>query len=205
MLMTAYQTIDDQQLVLLIRSGNHDAFNELVTRHLDRFFRLAFRTLQNQSDAEDVVQSCFVKFWERPQMWKPGKALFTTWFYRIVLNACHDQMRRDARTSYLQPERLEDKSDAVSSEQSNFEVKQEDSLRQSYLAAGIRELPGPQRDALNLVVYCELKQQQAADIMGVSVKAVESLLVRAKRSLAATVAVMQAQEQRNEVSHAKKN
>jgi len=54
---------------------------------------------------------------------------------------------------------------------------------------------------LNLVVYCELPQRQAADVMGVSVKAIESLLIRAKRSLAETVLVMQAKEQRNEANH----
>lgn len=199
--MTSYQTIDDQQLVLLIRSGNHDAFAELVTRHTDRFFGLAYRTLQNQSDAEDVVQAAFVKFWEQPHLWKPGKALFTTWFYRVILNACHDHFRKAARTSYVETAQLEEKAGATGSEQSGLEDKERSAQRKAYLEAGMRQLPDSQRDALNLVVYCELSQQQAADIMGVSVKAIESLLIRAKRSLSESVAVMQAQEQRREVNH----
>jgi len=89
----------------------------------------------------------------------------------------------------------------VHSEQEGFEAKQKIARRKEILTAGIRELPESQRDALNLVVYCELSQQQAADVMGISVKAIESLLVRAKRSLAETVAVVHAKEQRSEAHH----
>jgi RNA polymerase sigma-70 factor (ECF subfamily) len=69
------------------------------------------------------------------------------------------------------------------SEESQASDKQDQRWRQYCLESGIRDLPSSQRDALNLVVYSELPQKQAADILGVSLKALESLLIRAKRNL----------------------
>ena len=199
--MNAYAEINDQQLVSMIRSGNHAAFAELVHRHTDRFYSLAYRTLQNQSDAEDVVQSAFVKFWERPQLWNPDKALFTTWFYRVVINACHDLMRKSGRTTQADPEFLEARAEKSACEQTGYEQRQTDAWQRQCLESGIKALPSSQRDALNLVVYCGLPQAQAAEVMGVSIKAIESLLVRAKRSLSASVVAMQAAAERNKVSY----
>jgi RNA polymerase sigma-70 factor (ECF subfamily) len=179
----AYQDKSDTQLQEFIVNGNHDAFAEMVTRHTDKFFALAFRTLQHQGDSEDVVQTAFIKFWQRPQMWRADQAKFTTWFYRVIINACHDHRRQHAREAWADPEIIERALPHSPSEESQADNKQQQSWRQSCLESGIRSLPSSQRDALNLVVYSELPQKQAAVILGVSLKALESLLVRAKCNL----------------------
>ena len=115
--MGGYADQDDAALAALICMGNQSAFAELVERHTDRFFALAFRTLSNRGDAEDIVQSAFIKFWQKPTLWKSSRSKFTTWFYRIVLNACHDHLRRSSKVSYMAPEGLEEKSGSVHSEQ----------------------------------------------------------------------------------------
>src|SRR5919109_2155630 len=79
----------DQELLAGIRDGSHDAFGILVRRHTERFYRLAYRYVQNREAAEDIVQDAFVKLWEDPGKWQPGRnTRFTTWFYRIVVNLC---------------------------------------------------------------------------------------------------------------------
>lgn len=181
--MSAYHDKTDAELAELILSENHDAFAEMVTRHTDKFFALAFRTLQHQGDAEDIVQTAFIKFWQRPQMWHADKAKFTTWFYRVVINACHDHQRKHVREVWVEPDIFEAALSHTPSEESQVSDKQEQLWRQSCLESGIRGLPNSQRDALNLVVYSELPQKQAAEVLGVSLKALESLLVRAKRNL----------------------
>lgn len=185
--MSAYSDKTDTQLVEFIVNGNHAAFSEMVTRHTDKFFALAFRTLQNQAAAEDVVQAAFIKFWQRPQMWQANKAKFTTWFYRVIINACHDYQRRHSREVWAEPEVFESALPHSPSEELQADTKQYERWRKSCLESGIRSLPSAQRDALNLVVYGELPQKHAADILGVSLKALESLLVRAKRNLTAHV------------------
>jgi len=182
-----FDDLNDAQLMQLVHSGEHPAFAEIVKRHTDRFFSLAYRTLQNRSDAEDVVQQAFIKLWQNPSAWDGEKSQFTTWFYRVIINACHDAMRKNKYVHSANDDTLEAVSTPVSSEQQLLEDNQKQNLQKHYLQQAIRALPASQRDALNLVVYVGLPQKQAAQVMDISVKAVESLLVRAKRTLAKNV------------------
>lgn len=180
--------MDDDNLMALVREGNHTAFAELVNRHTQQFFALAQRMVQDVGDAEDIVQNSFIKLWQRPASWNSEKSQFSTWFYRVILNACHDHQRKHKRWVKLDQPVLEASMKPVASEQVLLEQQQSESLQQHYLETAIAGLPSSQRDALNLVVYSALPQKQAAEIMGVSLKAIESLLVRAKRGLAKQVA-----------------
>ncbi len=72
---------DDVRLLALIAQGDRPAFAALVRRHADRFYRVAYRFCNNRQDAEDMVQAAFIKLWEKPTMWHPGRnSAFTTWF-----------------------------------------------------------------------------------------------------------------------------
>lgn len=193
--VSAYASMDDQQLVVLTTAGNHAAFSELVNRHTSAFFALAFRSLQNAPDAEDVVQTAFVKFWLKPTSWDPEKAKFTTWFYRVVLNACHDLQRRSNRQVNLMSDEF-DQFESTLPSSAEIEAGQHLAWQRQQLEQAIQCLPAAQRDALNLAVYCELPQREAAQIMNVSVKAFESLLVRAKRHLTLSVAASAAEHVR---------
>jgi len=182
-----YRNDSDASLMKLVCSGNHDAFAEIVGRHTDRFFALAFRTLQNASDAEDVVQNAFIKLWQKPTSWNGKKSQFTTWFYRVVINACHDHMRKQKSSFSVDDECLDALAEPVSCEQESLENSQQMNFQQQALNEAIKALPSSQRDALNLAIYLALPQKEVAEIMGVTVKAVESLLVRAKRAIATSV------------------
>ena len=183
----AYGDFSDASLMRLVCSGKHDAFAEIVSRHTDRYFLLAFRTLQNAGDAEDIVQNAFIKLWQEPTRWNSEKSQFTTWFYRVVINACHDHIRKYKHQVLAGEGVIEAASESVVSEQSALEQSQVNDLQRQKLSRAIMALPSSQRDAINLVVYSALPQKQVAEIMGISVKAVESLLVRAKRALSISV------------------
>jgi len=174
----------DNDLMLEVCKGNHDAFAALVMRHTQTFHALAYRTLRNQDDAQDIVQNSFVKLWNKPQAWQADKSKFTTWFYRVIINACHDHRRKHSRLVNVDDSVFEQASPSVESEQNAFEHRQSENWQQAALEMAIADLPSSQRDALNLVVYSELPQKQVAEILGISLKAVESLLIRAKRSIA---------------------
>ena len=185
-----YQNIDDTNLMTMVASGNHRAFAELVARHTDRYFALAFRNLQHRGDAEDVVQDAFIKLWQKPTSWKSDKSEFTTWFYRVIINACPDHRRKHRRSVEIENDLLDRVMPSVHDEEEILEMKQSERWQQQTLEYAFSQLPLSQQDALNLVVYCELPQKQAAEIMGVSLKALESLLVRAKRSMRSTVQII---------------
>ena len=170
--------------MLEVVSGNHAAYGVLVKRHTQHFFALAYRSVANQADAQDIVQDAFIKLWQKPRSYRREQAQFTTWFYRVIINACNDYWRKQSRATQAQQKLSDNMPPPIKSEQTTLEDKQTNAWQTQALEYGIANLPEAQRNALNLVVYAELPQKQVAQILGVSVKAVESLLVRAKKSLA---------------------
>jgi RNA polymerase sigma-70 factor (ECF subfamily) len=170
---------DDTALMRRIARGDTRAIDTLVRRHLPRALRLARRVLGSDEAAEDVAQEGFLRLWKHAPVWKSSTeagALFSTWLYRVILNLCIDQKRkrRDASLDDL-PEPADARANA------------ETQLARREMAARVRRsvaaLPERQRLAFILSFYEEHSNKEAADILGVSVKAVESLLVRARRQL----------------------
>lgn len=165
----------DESLMIRIRDGDHQAFSCLVRRHTDRFYACAVRMGADSAEAEDVVQDAFLKIWARPDIWDAGKgARFTTWFYRVVTNMVRDRVRQ--RGKLAGPEVLDFYSDSAPGQDVALDVRR----RQDGVEAAIQVLPERQRAALNLCFYEGLSNREAAEIMGVRVKALESLLMRAK-------------------------
>ena len=165
----------DESLMVRVQSGDHQAFSMLVRRHTDRFFAVAWRMCGDQNAAEDIVQEAFLKLWRKPQSWKPGKgAKFTTWFYRVVINQAHDHGRK--KKYEYGADDLDVFADERDTQDKTLQQKQE----QDYLERAIQVLPERQKAALNLCFYEGLSNREAAEVLGVGVKALESLLMRAK-------------------------
>jgi RNA polymerase sigma-70 factor (ECF subfamily) len=166
----------DAILMARVRQGNHTAFACLAERHADRFYRLAYRYLQHRQEAEDVVQQAFIRLWEQPERWSPAKqGRFTTWFYRVIVNACLDARKRRR----IWTEVTEKLNDTALLPDSKLQKHQE----QRALEREIQALPERQQTALNLCFYEGLSNQEAAEVMGVRLKALQSLLMRAKATL----------------------
>lgn len=168
----------DERLVARIQRGDRDAFAILVRRHTERFFAAAYRLCGQIEEAEDIVQDAFLKLWDKPGLYDEARgAKFTTWFYRVVTNQALDKMRRK-KPHY--------NSDALDSFQSGAPDQEESlhaSRQQKALEQAIQNLPARQKAALNLCFYEGLSNKEAADILGVGTKALESLLMRAKTGL----------------------
>ena len=173
----AWPDKDDHELLALVQDGSSQAFAALVERHTERFYRLAYRYLQNKEAAEDVVQDAFLKLWENPSLWQPERnSKFTTWFYRVVVNLCLDFRKRK------RPEALNDEA-AVIDEREPADKMMIREQEQEALEKAIDTLPERQRTALNLCFDEGLTNQEAAEVMGVKLKALQSLIMRAKTTL----------------------
>lgn len=83
---------DDRQLVESIRSGQADAFEQLVRRKTSKVYSLCYRVIGNAEDAKDISQLVFLKLWENLDKYDPHYA-FDTWLYRMVTNVAIDFMR----------------------------------------------------------------------------------------------------------------
>jgi RNA polymerase sigma-70 factor (ECF subfamily) len=174
---TARLEKDDHELLALIQDGNGQAFATLVERHTERFYRLAYRYLQSKAAAEDVVQDAFVKLWENPAIWQPERnSRFTTWFYRVVVNLCLDAQKRKKPVALDEEIPLIDDREPV--DETMMRIQEQKALEKEIAA-----LPERQRTALNLCFDEGLSNQEAAAVMGVKLKALQSLIMRAKTTL----------------------
>ncbi len=126
--------------------------------------------------AEEMVQECFVKLWTRPQSFDGTKAKFTTWFHRVVVNRCLDELRRKKPAPL--PEGF-DTPDHRPTAEASLEA---DGGRQILMAA-LARLSDRQKQALTLSYLDGFSNMEAAGIMDLNIKAYESLLVRSRAKI----------------------
>jgi RNA polymerase sigma-70 factor (ECF subfamily) len=170
--------VDDSDEALLVRAGAGDraACERLVERHLGRVVGFAQRTLGNRSDAEDAAQDTFLRLWSAAPRWRRGQARFTTWLYRVTMNVCLDRLakKREATLAEL-PELADDRPDPSAAVHGTQLA--------AHVNAALARLPESQRVAITLCHYEGLRNVEAAEVMGTSVEALESLLARGRRSM----------------------
>nr|WP_298686445.1 RNA polymerase sigma factor [uncultured Dongia sp.] len=169
---------EDDRLMSGIAAGDRSAFAQLRERHLNRVFSLAFRVTGSRADAEDAAQEAFTRAWRKAASWQPGEAKFSTWLYRVTMNLCIDA-RRKPRADQLDPD-LPVIDPTPGAEAQLLAQEQEGRVR-----AAMAALPERQREAMSLCYTLGLSNAEAAATMEISVKAYESLLVRAKRDIRA--------------------
>lgn len=166
----------DEHLVLRVGRGDGDACRALVERHLGRVVALAARVLGSAAEAEDVAQEVFTRVWTSAGSWRPGAARFTTWLHRVALNLCLDRLARRREAPLESAPEPVDPGPTPAARLEEAEVRQR-------VGREIAALPERQRVALALCHYEGLRNIEAAEIMGVTVEALESLLARARRTL----------------------
>ena len=171
-----YGEASDPELLHWSASGDTRAFGEVVTRHGPFALRVAARLVADTHAAEDLVQEAMVRAWSQAAHFDPRRARFATWLYRIVVNLCIDYRRR------VRPEPLPDNFDPVDTAPAADEAMAA-SQRRAALAGALGDLPVRQRAAMTLVYDEGLSGAEAAQILGVSTKAVERLLARARGTL----------------------
>ena len=175
--------IEDPDAALVARAGRGDraAAQELMARHLPKMMTLARRMLSDRGEAEDAVQDAFLKVWTHAARWEPGKAKFETWLYRVTLNQCYDRLRRRIPANLDEAIDIADAAPSPEARLGNVAIQAE-------IERAISDLPERQRAAILLCHYQECGNIEAAEILGISVEALESLLARGRRTLRAQLA-----------------
>jgi len=142
---------------------------------------LAERMLGDPAEAEDVAQETFFRLWRHAPRWRPGAARLDTWLHRVALNLCYDRLRRRRERPVAEPPDTADPGPAPDRGLLASDV----GVR---VRRALQDLPPRQREAIALCHYQELGNIEAAELMGVSVEALESLLSRGRRALKAALA-----------------
>ena len=162
----------------LVQTGDQQAYTRLLDRHLNSVHAYVYRMTNNRADAEDIAQETFLRVWHRARTYRPGRVRFTTWLHRIAHNLCVDAFRKRRSTVDTELEAMAD--DAPGAVEASIAEE-----RRKAVHACIAALPERQRSAL---VLCQLQgrsNREAAQILDVSVDALESLIARARRTLRA--------------------
>lgn len=170
----------DADLVARVAEGDERAFGELLHRHQDAVYGFARRMLGDAQEAEDVTQETFLRFYRASGRYRPDAAL-RTFLLRIARNICIDFHRKK------RPELMAQLPDTTT-EETPLDLL-EGAMAVDRLEKAIDGLPVNQRTALLLRHTQQLPYSQIAELMELSVGAVESLLVRSRRSLRRNLAL----------------
>jgi RNA polymerase sigma-70 factor (ECF subfamily) len=163
----------DPMVLARARRGDHRAFAQIVDHYDHRLRGLAFRLLGDRDRMDDVLQEAYVKAFRSMPRFKGDSAL-GTWLYRIVYNACIDDLR--ARKATVP---LDDRLDVADTRPDPADV----AIGRRDLAAALDTLPPDQKAAVLLVDAYGLDYAEAADVLGVATGTIGSRLNRARTSL----------------------
>lgn len=169
-------------LLVAYANGDPTAAQDLTARVLPRVLGQAYRMLQDRAEAEDIAQEAMIRLWKIARDWQPDKAKVSTWMYRVVANLCTDRLRVRKHTTPLGPD--VDPEDTSPSAPDRLQ----DQARVTALSDALAVLPERQAQAVALRHLEGCSNPQIAQIMDISVEAVESLVSRGKRALAAALA-----------------
>ena len=171
---------DDETLARAAAVGDRTAFGVLLARHYDRIFGLAWRLTGSRAAAQDLTQDICAALPAKLAQWR-GEARFTTWLYRVTVNAAHDLRRRQATRA------------KASAGWGDWEIARQDEIAVQaealdWLTTTMQRLSPELRDTVALVLGEELIQAQAAEVLGVSEGTVAWRMSDVKKRLRALAA-----------------
>lgn len=171
---------DDQPLAEAAASGDRSAFAALIARHYDRIHSLAYRLTGNRAEAQDLTQDICAVLPAKLAAFR-AEARFTTWLYRVVVNAAHDRRRRYATHA------------RAANGWGDWELARQDEIATQaealdWLTTAMQRLSPELRDTVALVLGEELTQAQTGEVLGVSEGTVAWRMSDVKKRLRAMAA-----------------
>ncbi|WP_033921667.1 RNA polymerase sigma factor [Sphingomonas sp. 37zxx] len=181
--MSADDAPDDADLAAAARAGDQRAFAAIVSRHKASLHRLVARVIGDPEQAVDVVQESFVAAFGALGRYDPARPM-RAWLGRIAINKARDWQRRQAVRRFVGAMLPFADAPDVATEQPGPDRIAEDRQAVAQLERAIAALPPRLREVLVLRTIEGFDQAQTAELLGISIKAVETRLYRARSQLA---------------------
>lgn len=173
--LPAVSHVADEILVERTAAGDVRAFEELILCYQTPAVHFAYRFAGDVNGAEDLAQEAFLRVFRNARNYNYA-ARFRTWFFQILINLCRDWLKKK------KPILVGDALDLILTTADPSEALERERRVQA-IGQALQSLPPNQRSALILCHYEEMSYQEASAILNVSKKALDSLLVRARRTL----------------------
>lgn len=168
----------DAELLARVLDGDHDAFNQIMRNHEDRVFSVCLRIMGSRDQALDATQETFLTTFRKADQFKGNSAL-GTWIYRIAVNTCYDQLRKQKRR----------KTDPIPDHMDPADFSAQDAVDSAAVRPEIQQalaaIPEDFRAAVILSDIEGLGLPDVAEVLGVPVGTVKSRVFRGRRLLAA--------------------
>ena len=183
----------DKDLIYLVAQGSEAALNEVMQRYKHKLFAFISRYVKDEDAAYDIVQETFIKVHFKADSYSPAYK-FSTWLYQIAINLCRDWGRKQkvrqvfSLDAYIEGDDGDSYHDIIADPNSNIEDLTDLRKNLAALDKEIQKLPHKLKTALILFAVEEYSQEKCAEILGVSIKTVETRVYRARKILAEKIA-----------------
>ncbi len=177
--------MNENELISRLKLGEEPAFKILVETYQDRVYSSVLSILQNIAEAEDAAQETFIQIYESINSFK-GESTLATWIYKIAIRKALEKIRKKKnreRLHYILPWWMPIEERSLDAAYLNPGIKSEHKEKATIILKAISELPNNQRVAFTLIRVQGMRHEEASEIMQLSIKAIESLLSRAKENL----------------------
>ena len=177
--------MNEQELILELRQGNEPAFRWLVENYRNRVFHTVLNILQDTNEAEDAAQETFIQVFESISSFKEESSL-STWIYRIAVHKALDKIRRRKtrqRLHNILPWWMPEEKKSGDALFQHPGIVAENKEKAAILFKAIESLPEKQKLAFILIKVQGMNYEEACEILQQNIKAVESLISRAKVNL----------------------
>jgi RNA polymerase sigma-70 factor (ECF subfamily) len=185
----------DEQLVARARAKDFGAFEELLDRYEDKVFRLAYRFVRNETEAQEILQDTFLSIWRKLDTFK-GDAQFSSWLYRVAANAALMRLRAQRRHPVISTEELPlgylDNHGQLPPAGENWARRPDDQLQseelRTHIQRAVDDLPELYRTVFLVRDVEGLSTEETAEVLGISIPTVKTRLHRARIALRDAIA-----------------
>ena len=174
-LMKKDETFSEREVLVLVKKGNREAYEEIVNRYMKRAYYIALGFVHNHQDALDISQESFIKAFRKIKSFNTQRPFFP-WFYRLMKNLCFDHLKRSSRIKEIPLEEI-----------NVLEEDGEDKEIKEVLWRGIERLSFEQREVIILRYFQQLSYQEIAEMTEKPIGTVMSSLYYAKKRLKETI------------------
>ena len=177
--------ISEKELLLKAKEGSNEAFEEIIKLYQQKVCSTIFYMVKNENIVEDLAQEVFIKVYKNISKFNEESSLYT-WIYRITMNTCIDEIKKEKKITYINTYVETDEGDLeVQFEDETQRVDEilENKIKKESLIKAIKALPSEQRALIVLRDIRQFKYMEIAEMLNLNLGTVKSKISRARQNL----------------------